>query len=184
MTRIKTSQSITYCQTVTTTRICRAETHTSFLFDHDPFRVPEVTQFPKRVPTRRQRALRVTRKSRWFADQLIRQPLVMNARRVDRVLNIHVVSMTFVITQSTVLIIVGPPGLPTVNHKLPSLRSTIVGVIAESGRFFGATAFRSPWISPYIFAVPGFAAKSSISSFRIIPVPLATAAEPYELFSV
>ena len=34
--------------------------------------------------------------------------------------------------QSTVLMIVGPPGLPTVNHKLPSLRSTIVGVIADS----------------------------------------------------
>ena len=79
---------------------------------------------------------------------------------------------------NTVLMMVGPPGLPAVNHRLPSLRRTIVGVMAESGRFFGATAFRSPWISPYKFGVPGFAAKSSISSLSRIPVPFATAAEP------
>src|SRR5215208_1721118 len=86
--------------------------------------------------------------------------------------------------QRTVLMIVGPPGLPTVNHRLPSLRRTNVGVIAERGRFFGATAFRSPGIRPYMFGVPGLAAKSSISSLRRIPVPFATAAEPYELLSV
>src|SRR5882672_4298507 len=87
-------------------------------------------------------------------------------------------------TQSAVLMIVGPPGLPTVNHRLPSLRSTKVGVIADRGRLRGATALRSPWIKPYMLGVPGLAAKSSISSFRIIPVPFATAAEPYELFNV
>src|ERR1044071_1820636 len=93
-------------------------------------------------------------------------------------------SITFVITQKTVLMIVGPPGLPTVNQKLPSLRNTIVGVIADNGRFFGATALRSPWIKPYIFGVPGLAAKSSISSLSKRPVPFAIAPEPYELLSV
>src|SRR5947209_16812592 len=61
--------------------------------------------------------------------------------------------------------IVGPPGLPTANQSEPSLRRTNVGVIAESGRLRGATALRSPCMSPNMFGVPGFAAKSSISSF-------------------
>ncbi|MND00407.1 hypothetical protein D3C83_190100 [compost metagenome] len=52
-------------------------------------------------------------------------------------------STTLTITCRTVLMIVGPPGLPTANHGLPFLR-TIVGVIDESGRFRGSIEFASP----------------------------------------
>src|SRR6476620_8688724 len=82
---------ITNRQTVAATRIGRAEPPAGLLLDHDPFRVTEITQFPKRVPARSQRALRVTRKSGRLTDQFIRQPLMVNPRRVDRLLDIHVV---------------------------------------------------------------------------------------------
>src|SRR5512133_1894359 len=67
-----------------------------------------------------------------MTEPTVAQPLMMNSRRVDRV-----------------LMIVGPPGLPTANQSDPSFRNTKVGVIAESGRFRGPTALFSPWIKPY-----------------------------------
>ena len=55
--------------------------------------------------------------------------------------------MTFMITCNTVVMIRDPPGLPATMNTLPSFL-TIVGLIDESGRFLGATAFASPPINP------------------------------------
>src|SRR4051794_39559984 len=51
-------------------------------------------------------------------------------------------------------------------------------------RLPGATALASPWTSPYMFGVPGFAAKSSISLFSRNPPPATVTADPYQPFSV
>ena len=56
-------------------------------------------------------------------------------------------SITLVITSNTVLMMVGPPGLPVTRKGLPSF-ATMVGVIEDSGRLPGAMALDSPWISP------------------------------------
>ena len=50
---------------------------------------------------------------------------------------------------------VGPPGEPSTRNSLPSF-STMVGVIADSGRLFAPIAFAGPWISPYILGTPCF----------------------------
>src|ERR1044072_2066847 len=76
---------------VTSSWIGCAEPHAGLLLDHDPFRITEVTQLGQLVPTRSQRLLRVTRQTKRLADKLIRQPLVMNAREVDRLLDVHLV---------------------------------------------------------------------------------------------
>ena len=44
---------VTYRQTVTAARVGSSETHARLLFDHDPFRIAEITQFPERVAARR-----------------------------------------------------------------------------------------------------------------------------------
>ena len=67
-------------------------------------------------------------------------------------------------------LIVRPPGLPVIKTGSPSFR-TIVGVIDDNGRFPGAIALASPWISPNMFLAPTIAVKSSISLFSRIPVP-------------
>jgi len=54
----------------------------------------------------------------------------------------------------------------------------MVGVMLLSGRFRGAIALASPPIRPYTFGTPGCAEKSSISSFKMIPVSPATSSEP------
>src|SRR5687768_5115176 len=78
-------------QAVAASGIGGAETDSGFLLDHDAFRVAQVTLFSERVAARGQRSLCVAREAPWFADHLVRQPLMMNARRVDRLLNVHVV---------------------------------------------------------------------------------------------
>lgn len=72
-------------------------------------------------------------------------------------------STTLSSTCSTELMMVGPPGLPRAIQSLPSL-STSVGVIDDSGRFFGAMALASPWTSPKALGTPTLLVKSSISS--------------------
>ena len=79
--------------------------------------------------------------------------------------------------------IVGPPAAPTVKTGLPS-RSTMVGLMLESGRLPGDTAFASAPISPKALGAPGCAEKSSISLFITMPVPGMTTPEPKEVFTV
>ena len=68
----------------------------------------------------------------------------------------------------------GPPDPPTVITTLPSLSVTTVGVMEESGRFPGATAFCSLPTSPKALGTPGAEAKSSISLLRGKPAEVMT----------
>src|SRR6267143_2431519 len=72
-------------------------------------------------------------------------------------------SSTLRMTWATLVMIVGPPGVPTTICRLPALSSTIDGVMADSIRLLPATALASPCTSPYMFGLPGAVAKSSIS---------------------
>jgi hypothetical protein len=54
----------------------------------------------------------------------------------------------------------------------------MVGVIAESIRLPGWIALTSPWTSPYMFGLPGAAAKSSIVSLSRNPAPATVTALP------
>jgi hypothetical protein len=60
-----------------------------------------------------------------------------------------------------------PPRPPRAIASSPF--QAIVGVIEESIRLPGATAFASPWIRPNMFGRPGAVAKSSISLLRKKP---------------
>jgi hypothetical protein len=60
---------------------------------------------------------------------------------------------------------------------LPSF-STMVGVMELKGRLPGAMAFAVPWTKPKRFGTPGFAVKSSISSFKKNPVSPAMTLAP------
>ena len=79
--------------------------------------------------------------------------------------------------------IVGPPAAPTVKIGLPS-RSTIVGLMLESGRFPGATSLAVAPINPNTLGAPGCEEKSSISLFITTPVPGMTTPEPKVVFTV
>lgn len=57
---------------------------------------------------------------------------MMDAWCIDGLLDVH-----------TVLIIVGPPGLPVAMYNFPPV-TTNIGVIADNGRLFGAMEFASP----------------------------------------
>src|SRR6476646_9363236 len=74
----------------------------------------------------------------------------------------------------------GPPLAPVTSSGRRSASRTIVGVIADSIRLPGAIALASPWTRPYMFAVPGLAAKSSISLLRRKPAPVTVTADPYQ----
>jgi hypothetical protein len=93
-------------------------------------------------------------------------------------------SITFDSVWKTLVMIVGPPGVPATMNSLPSRSSTTVGVIADSMRFPGSIAFRSPWTSPYWFGVPGRDVKSSISLLSTNPAPATVTLLPYHEFSV
>jgi hypothetical protein len=80
-------------------------------------------------------------------------------------------STTLEIIWVTVEMIVGPPGEPVTRRTPPSGPRRMAGVMAESIRFPGSTAFASPCTRPYWLGVPGLAAKSSISLFRRNPAP-------------
>ena len=73
----------------------------------------------------------------------------------------------------------GPPGLPETMNSWPS-RSTIVGVILESGSLAGCDEIRPASIDqPVAIRRALFrSAKSSISLFRITPVPGTVIPEP------
>src|SRR4051794_4925585 len=75
--------------------------------------------------------------------------------------------------------IVGPPAPPTTRTTFPSGAVTIVGAIDDSIRLPGAIAFASPCTRPKPFAVPGTAAKSSISLLSTKPPPFTVTPEPY-----
>ena len=79
-------------------------------------------------------------------------------------------SITLSMTCSTAVIMMGPPGAPSTRNGLPSL-TTMVGIMDDSGRLPGAMALRSPCTRPNMLGVPGFEAKSSISSLRRKPAP-------------
>ena len=81
---------------------------------------------------------------------------------------------------NTVVMMNGPPLAPVTSSGRWSLSRTMVGVIADSMRLPGAMALASPWTRPYMFGVPGFAAKSSISLFRRNPPPVTVTADPYQ----
>ncbi len=72
----------------------------------------------------------------------------------------------------------GPPGLPVTMKGLPSF-ATMVGVMLERGRFPGAMALE-PRVStrPKALGSKGRIEKSSISLFRMIPVPGTVIPEP------
>jgi hypothetical protein len=53
-------------------------------------------------------------------------------------------SITLEITWYTIVMMRGPPGVPTTRSNRPSGSSTMLGVIAESMRLPGAIAFASP----------------------------------------
>ena len=92
-------------------------------------------------------------------------------------------SMKWMIASTACEIIVGPPAAPTVKTGLPS-RSTIVGLMLESGRLPGATALASAPMRPNALGVPGCAEKSSISLFITMPVPGSTTPEPNVVLTV
>src|SRR5262245_4115456 len=84
--------SVSDRQSIAASRIRSAESYLRFLLDHDPLRITEITWLlGKRVPARSEGALRVTRQAKRFADELVRQPLVMDARKIDGLLDTHVV---------------------------------------------------------------------------------------------
>src|SRR5881397_477672 len=56
-------------------------------------------------------------------------------------------------TCATLVMIVGPPGVPTTISRLPALSSTIDGVMADSIRLLPATAFASPCTSPNMYGL-------------------------------
>ena len=76
-----------------------------------------------------------------------------------------------------------PPGVPITSDTLPSL-VMMVGLIDDSGCFFGSIALASLPTTPNMLATPGFAEKSSISSLSKMPVPSATTPEPNQPLSV
>ena len=87
-------------------------------------------------------------------------------------------------TCATVVMMVGPPGVPTTMNSLPPRSRTIDGVIAESMRLPGAIAFASPCTKPYMFGLPGAEAKSSISLLRRKPAPVTVTPLPKPPFRV
>src|SRR5947209_4512165 len=68
-------------------RVARAEAHAGLLFDHDPLGVAHVARpFSYLVAAFFERAERVGAHSKRLIDDLVRQPLMMYARRVNRLL--------------------------------------------------------------------------------------------------
>ena len=83
-------------------------------------------------------------------------------------------STTFMNTCAVAVMMVGPPAAPTTTRTRPASSSAIVGVIDDSGRLRGATAFCSLPIRPNALGTPGSSEKSSISSLSTMPVLPAT----------
>ena len=83
-------------------------------------------------------------------------------------------STTFSSTSAVAEMMVGPPAAPTTTFTCPLPSTAMVGVIDDSGRFLGATAFCSLPIRPKALGTPGVSEKSSIWSLRTMPVLPAT----------
>ena len=80
--------------------------------------------------------------------------------------------------------IVGPPAAPTTTFTWPLPSTAMVGVIDDSGRFLGATAFCSLPMRPNALGTPGVSEKSSIWSLSTMPVLPATRCAPKVRFTV
>src|SRR5437763_1268330 len=76
-------------QPIAPSRIDCTQANAGLLFDHDPFTVAEVSWLVRQlVTTRGERSLRIARQSVRLVNQFIRQPLMMNPRRIDGLLDI------------------------------------------------------------------------------------------------
>lgn len=51
--------------------IRRPQSHTRFLFNHDPFSIAEITELSEFVPSRRERSLRVARQPKRLTHKFI-----------------------------------------------------------------------------------------------------------------
>src|SRR5215216_3115575 len=72
-------------------RVARAEADAGLLFDHDALRVAHVARLlGEAVAARFEGAEGVGAHPEGLVDDLVRQPLVMYARRVDGLLDVHV----------------------------------------------------------------------------------------------
>src|ERR1041384_289992 len=89
---IKTTWSIPDRRPIAPSRIDCAQANAGLLFNHDSFTVAKISRLVRQLVTARgERSLRVARQPVWLVNQFIRQPLMMNARGIDRLLDIHVV---------------------------------------------------------------------------------------------
>src|ERR1041384_3687499 len=89
---IKTTWSIPNRRPIAPSRIDCAQANAGFLFNHDSFTVAEIARLVRQLVTARgERSLRVARQPVRLVNQFIRQPLMMNPRGIDRLLNVHVV---------------------------------------------------------------------------------------------
>jgi predicted Ser/Thr protein kinase len=83
--------SISHCCAFESGIAC-AETHARLFFDHHALRVAHVTRsVGQRVSARFEERNGVGRESVGFINERVGQPLMMDARRVNRLLNVHVV---------------------------------------------------------------------------------------------
>ena len=80
--------------------------------------------------------------------------------------------------------IFGPPAAPHVRNGEPSVDKTMVGLMLESGRLFGAIAFASEPTRPKAFGIPGEMLKSSIWLLSITPVPGTMTLHPQVVLTV
>ena len=84
---------------------------------------------------------------------------------------------------ATVVVMVGPPGVPTTARSSPSC-TTMVGVIDESMRLPGSILLGSPCTRPKMFGEPGLTEKSSISLLSSTAVEGSTNLLPKPRFRV
>ena len=71
-----------------------------------------------------------------------------------------------------------PPGVPITSRHLAVLGENGRASSTTADACFGSIEFASLPTTPNMFATPGFAEKSSISSFSTMPVPSTTTPEP------
>jgi hypothetical protein len=117
------------------------------------------------------RAARWCRANSRAPCQLIGQPLVMECAASSTASCTFIPkSITFTSTSRTVLMMVGPPGVPSTRTAChPSV--TMVGVMDESGRLRGCDGVGFALHQAESVGLAGLAAKSSISSLSRKPSP-------------
>src|SRR5271166_4283921 len=131
--------------------------------DHDGLRTRPVTRGHFHGVTPALEALDHIPRHRALDGQRVGYPLMVEARRTDGFLGIHAVVHDVQDREQGRGDDAWPPGLPDTRNGIPP-RSTIVGVMLESGRLPGATAFAPRTsTSPNAFGTSGAMEKSSIS---------------------